>query len=198
MIVERIRAETRADHTRIEAVIDLTAPDLTRARYVRFLERMFGYFEPVEARLAAISGWEPTGLDPRARARAFALISDLTALGHDPERIARLPRASALPDVSSLARALGCLYVLEGSRLGGRVLTRTLAPRLGLTPEHGLGFLGGTIGDTPASWPALVDALERWAATHTECEDDVVRAARETYATLTAWHLDGATSGGER
>lgn len=189
MLIERLRAETRADHERIEAATDLLAPNLTPERYIHFLERMFGYLEPLEARLAAAPGWSETGIEPRARARAHLVVADLAALGHDRARIDGLPRCEALPDVSIPARALGGLYVLEGSRLGGRVLTRALGPRFGLDPTRGLSFLSGGPVDSAPSWPRLLEALESWAATHPECQDELVRAARETYATLTAWQL---------
>lgn len=198
MILDRLRAETRADHDHIEAVVGLLAPDLTRDRYVHFLERMLGYLEPLEAALSAASGWAQLGVDPRTRARAHLLASDLTSLGHGPEQLARLPRCEALPDVSSPSRALGCLYVLEGARLGGRVLTRALGPHLGVDPANGLAFLGGGPVHAAESWRMLCERLEHWASAHPECEDDVVRAARETFSTMAEWHSVQTPRGGPR
>jgi len=46
----------------------------------------------------------------------------------------------ALPQLASLGRAFGVLYVLEGSTLGGRHIALALEKRLGLTAGNGAMF----------------------------------------------------------
>jgi heme oxygenase (biliverdin-IX-beta and delta-forming) len=43
--------------------------------------------------------------------------------------------------MSSPARALGVLYVIEGSTLGGQVIARRIAEALHIGPQDGAGFL---------------------------------------------------------
>jgi heme oxygenase len=56
------------------------------------------------------------------RRRGHLLAADLAELGVEP------PEAIAPPGLASEASLWGALYVLEGSRLGGALLKRSLAP----------------------------------------------------------------------
>lgn len=61
---------------------------------------------------------------------------------------------AALPLGGDPAAVAGALYVIEGSRLGGRFLARQVGaglPRRYLDP-----------GQRPPSWPALLDMFERY------------------------------------
>jgi heme oxygenase len=46
-----------------------------------------------------------------------------------------------LPVINSLGRLVGALYVLEGSTLGGQLISRQLNQHLGLTLNTGARFL---------------------------------------------------------
>jgi heme oxygenase len=123
-LLERLRSATQDVHLQIERSVRFLDPDATVNDYRDYLARLFGYVAPLEDRLAAVCGDAPD-LEVDARRKAHLAVIDLRALGLPLYEIGRLPRCAALPDVSNLQRALGCLYVLEGSTLGGR--TRTFA-----------------------------------------------------------------------
>lgn len=101
------------------------------------------------------------------RRRAAALSSDLRAVGAD----APPSRHLALP--SSRAALVGIAYVLEGSRLGGAVLAKRVAPDYrGVATaylEHGAGrrfwpsFTAtiGALAFTPAEQAEAVEAASR-------------------------------------
>ena len=55
--------------------------------------------------------------------------------------------------------AVGCLYVLEGSTLGGQIILRRAAERLGIDADTGAGFFHGYGAQTGAMWRGLVDAI---------------------------------------
>ena len=55
-ILSRLRAETRAEHDAIEAVLDLTGDGLTRDGYRRILERFYGFYAPLEPAIWAVAG----------------------------------------------------------------------------------------------------------------------------------------------
>jgi heme oxygenase (biliverdin-IX-beta and delta-forming) len=73
---------------------------------------------PLEARLES-AGVAGVVRDWHMRRRSPALIADLAVL-HGAFQPAVVPSLSAHADI------IGCLYVLEGSRLGARVLLRTV------------------------------------------------------------------------
>ena len=186
-LMARLRARTWDHPRRIEAVVRVLRGDLDVGRYRDYLGRLLGYIAPIEARLLAFrSEFMAAQLDLAARCKARLLEEDLAALGVEPDELDSLPRCEALPALPSFDDALGCLYVLEGSTLGGVVVKRTLGPRLALTVDNGLRFLAGYGEQTACSWRAFSDAVLRHERAH--CDPDVViRGARDTFDTMTEW-----------
>jgi heme oxygenase len=116
-----LRAATAEDHRRVDQLfsrLDLGSD----AGYRLFLTAQAAAHLPVEIALEAAGAaeWLP---DWPERRRSHLLIADLAELGVDPP--APIP-PPALVDEASI---MGALYVLEGSRLGGAFLKRSLAPQ---------------------------------------------------------------------
>jgi heme oxygenase len=81
-----------------------------------------GIFQPLETRLAAHTGWAALGIDFDERRRTPALIADIIALGG----VVSLAPAADEETLQSFEAALGALYVLEGSTLGGKFILRAI------------------------------------------------------------------------
>ena len=78
------------------------------------------------------------------------------------------------------AGAMGALYVLEGARLGGKLLARRVEAEFGLTAEHGATYLNGDGADTGRRWRQFLAALEERLAS----PDDLARAVAAARATF--------------
>lgn len=146
----KIRFALKAATDDVHRALDdrLSRLDLARAEdYRRFLHVQARTVPAIEAALASaglgelVEGW------PDAR-RTPALKSDFAALG-DP-----MPEPAEAPPVDSVAAVLGTAYVLEGSRLGGRILQSQVGADL---PSS---FLAAD-SDAPGAWPAMVAAMDR-------------------------------------
>lgn len=179
-----LRASTHEQHLRLEARLDLLDAALPLPRYRRLLEALHGYHAPLERRLDREVRAQGIGIE--LRPRLALLTRDLAALGLTPETIALLPQCEALPRLDSVARVAGCLYVLEGSRLGGQVIARTLRARLGLEASSGAAFYASEGEDTGARWRAVLAWLEEVTGTG-DARDELVSAARQTFSTLEGW-----------
>ena len=139
-----LREATRAEHAAVDAVY--SAFDLsTLSGYGRFLRAQSSCVASLEAALA-----EPAQAllgDWPARIRAPLLAADLADMG-----LAVAPPITA-PDLPDDAAVLGAVYVLEGSRFGGAVLARRLAPdapaRFLMAPTE------------PNSWRSFMSSLDR-------------------------------------
>ncbi len=182
----RLREATSALHRRIEAELDLLAPDLTLQRYRRIQEIFYGYYEPLERRIV-------DAVPAKAMAPSFAILSraallrrDLAALGVPPAVLAELPRCADLPTLHRTADLAGCLYVIEGASLGGRLVSTELGPRLGISAQHGASFFVGEGPRTGARWKAVLAWIECVAAEE-GTGDAIVDAAVETFLTLERW-----------
>lgn len=143
--------------------------------YVRLLRRLHGFHTAVEARLANpawAQGWPDLGIDLPTHRRSHLLSGDLDALGAVPEQA-----AVRLPALDNLGQALGCLYVVEGSSLGGRVLAPVFRAALGDVPTA---FFDSDERMHPHPWRSVVAGLRTFEATSGSA-GDVVLGARETF-----------------
>ncbi len=156
-------------------------PALGLDEYRAYLERTYGFYQPVEGLLARLSVWPALGLDPAPRMKLPLLMRDLRALGSDP---GSLRICAAPPALGSVAEAAGCAYVLEGSTLGGRVISRHVQAQLGANVARE--FLDGYGAGTGESWQAFRAALRAFADTP-EREAGAVFGAKQTFATFTRW-----------
>ena len=158
----RLRDATQADHRRLETRTDILAriarPDQRRAVVEGF------YVLHAEAE-AALAPWlaDLPGLDFDARRRSDRLARDLVALGGRP----RLWDAER-PTVANLIEALGRMYVLEGSTLGGQVIRRAVETRG--DGMLGLSFLDPYGARTGERWRGFLAILDAHAAEPADTE----------------------------
>lgn len=118
-----LRAATAQAHERLDACarrVNLADPE----RYGRFLQAQAG---PVMALEAALQDFGVARLLPD-----WPLRSRTAALRHDLEYLRLLTESSPAIRLTSAPQAFGTLYVLEGSRLGARVLLQQI---LAAAPE---------------------------------------------------------------
>jgi heme oxygenase len=186
-IHRRLRVETAELHQALDGRLDLTAAGLRLDRYRAVLRMFYGFYaalEPALARLAASCGAPGFPL----RARASWISRDLEALGAAPADVDALARCEDLPRLSRREHLAGSLYVVEGATLGGAIIARAVASHLGLTPARGSGFFAGDgDGDARGSrWRAVLRWLDE-VAIDARSGDEIVAAARETFAALARW-----------
>ena len=152
-----LRAATAGAHDEVDSIFSRF--DLGRTEgYRRFLMAQASAVLPVEAALDRAGAAELVP-DWTARRRADALRSDLSALSAEP------PPPLLSPIFGSPEAVLGGVYVLEGSRLGGALLSRSLPA----------GVPSAFLGSPPDSprWRKLLEDLERLLYRH----DQVAKAA---------------------
>jgi heme oxygenase len=184
-ILKRLRSETSERHAALEHRLPLVDPRLLRDGYRTILEGFFGYYAPLEVQLRGASVWAELEFDFAARRKVPELEKDLVLLGRTAEELTRLPQCAELPELETIPQVLGCLYVIEGSTLGGQVITRHLQSNLGITPETGGAFFAGYGAETGARWQAfgaMITAAARFGG-----EDEIVESANRTFETLELW-----------
>ncbi|MFC4454156.1 biliverdin-producing heme oxygenase [Deinococcus sonorensis] len=161
MMLPLLKAHTQDLHQRVEQLLAIMADPLPAELYHQQLRQLYRLYNPLEARLSALP--LPDALGWPGRLKAPLLEQDLSVLRlsvPDP-----LP-AAALPELPSVAHALGCLYVLEGSTLGGQLIGRHLSRQLQLTAEHGAAFFNSYGVRVGPMWKAFGQVLEQHAAEH--------------------------------
>jgi heme oxygenase len=182
--LELIRSATAPAHRTLERALAIARPDADEGAYVRHLEALLGWLDPLEALLW--SGRWPEGVAASARSGKTAWIeADLRARGRGDRELSEIPRQRELPPLGSLAQRFGVAYVIEGAQLGGRVLLQRLGPRLAPLPAR---WLQGYGSDSPDRWRSFVVALG------TCLEDEALAqsaafSARSTFALAHAWFV---------
>ena len=186
MILKRLKEATSSRHAALESRLPLLDASMSRARYLQFLQRFWGYYAPLETQLLALPYWDSMEFDYAERHKTPRLVQDLRALGETCEAIRTVVRCRNLPTLASPGQLLGCLYVIEGATLGGQIITRRLQANLGLTPLTGAAFFDGYGAQTGGHWKAFC-AMLRANAGESGRQDEIVASANQTFETLGQW-----------
>jgi heme oxygenase len=181
-----LKAGTRALHERAERAVDIIRPSLDRAAYLDLLARFYGLHHPLERRLAAVAERRPLPVDPRPRRKAYLLEADLVALGMTVQCMRSLPLCTELPDLSDAYRATGCMYVLEGATLGGRILLRTVCARLDIGADAGGSFFASYGDRIGPMWKQFGSAVNGFPGIDAR-RDVVVASACRTFEAFERW-----------
>lgn len=175
-ILTRLRTETRPYHEALEENSfnqELTAGRPSREATEHFLTKMYGFMEPYEQRLRQHSFGPAWNIDQRYR--AHLILQDL------PVEVPTPPLCPSMPPLNTWPQLLGAMYVLEGSTLGGQVITRQLA-KAGIPTRA---YFSGYGDQTGPLWKSFCQLLVQEATE--ENQDEIVESASRTFQHLHAW-----------
>lgn len=184
-LLEALRMGTALLHVALEKRLPFFSEHLDTEWYQRLLQAYYGFYGPMELALYD-SGLIPQGFDQVLRVKTPTLLNDLYALGVDERAIGALPRCTQLPTFDTSAACLGALYVLEGATLGGQVLRREMAQRLGVNADNGGAFLDVYGAETGRRWKDFLDYLGRLPL-DTPAKQRAVDVARSTFSCFEQW-----------
>jgi heme oxygenase len=148
--------------------------------YAKFLKLMYGYYAAVEDRIAGFIDNKPP-LDFEKRRKADRLLKDIQQFSVPDS----MTLCDQLPAVQSYAGALGAMYVLEGSVLGGKIIARMIKGQLETQPAPGFSFFLGYGEETGAMWQAFKDNLEQ--PFNDDEKEEVVQTANDTFVMFKQW-----------
>jgi heme oxygenase (biliverdin-IX-beta and delta-forming) len=182
-VLHLLRMGTAAEHEALERSLDLLDPALTRARLTDVLTRLHGFWLAAES---GLDDWarrcpeDAAAADWTRRRRAALFAADLDGLGGPAAR-----SSPPMPQVAGTDEALGRMYVLEGSTLGGTFIDRHVRglDQLSDVRLHCFSPYGA---ETGTMW----HAFRRTARNRIAAGGDaaaMVRAARTTFGGLAAW-----------
>jgi heme oxygenase len=155
--------------------------------YAQFLKLMYGYYAAVEDRIAKFVNNKPPR-DFRKRRKADRLLNDITQFSTQEA----MDLCDQLPAVHSYASALGAMYVLEGSVLGGRIIAQMIRDQLDSQESPGFSFFLGYGEDTGAMWQSFKEDLEQ--PFNDDEREEIVQAANDTFLRFKQWIETHATN----
>jgi heme oxygenase len=122
--------------------------------------------------------------DIHQRRKAHFILHDLS---FSKAHIKELPLATQLPQLKNRNTALGALYVLEGSTLGGRGITKLLLKNAQLNLQPGeVQFFNGYGAETGTMWIAFLKILNQYGETDV-ARTQMAMAANETFTLFKNW-----------
>ena len=148
--------------------------------YAPVLKMFYGFFHPLEKTIRQYISKEILS-DINERRNSRFIVTDLSSIGHP---VQALSICNDLPKINSSLDALGSMYVLEGSTLGGRMISRMLMKNsLVRFDESNLHFFNGYQENTGSKWKYFLSVLNEYDA----YADVMIASANETFTCLTKW-----------
>jgi heme oxygenase len=156
LALAHLRTITRPSHDAIEGALGLLDEGLTLGAYVNALSRLYGFWRGWQPQIAFLLQDEDF---TAPRRRLHLLAADLSALGVSAGRLDALP-SCPLVELRDGIEGLGSLYVLEGSTLGGKVIARNVARRLGDAGGESSSYFRGYGDNTSRMWRSFLARLD--------------------------------------
>ncbi len=170
---ERLRGSTHHHHSQLNRnpmLAGLTKPLYPLAKYRDLLTAYFYLYQALEQQITAFLAQQFDLFNYAERRKLPWLEADFSYFKLDlpgPEVVLR--GAVDLPKIETVGQLIGVLYVIEGSTLGGQLISRSLAEHHGLTSGQGASFFGGYGDRTMPLWESYIRFAESIAGNEVEC-----------------------------
>jgi heme oxygenase (biliverdin-IX-beta and delta-forming) len=185
MMIKYLREETETLHQELEKIlIPRIKQTSTPAEYLSLLKLFYGYYYPLEQHIAAhLDTSFPGGFEHRRK--ASSLLQDMAVINGSPVEAPAL--CSDIPEITDACQALGALYVLEGSTLGGQVISQILTRNLSI-PElpKALSFFEGYGSHTQEMWDSFVHYIDGYNGTDAQ-KARLLQSAADTFLKFKLW-----------
>lgn len=142
--------------------------------YLFLLTAYYEFYAALEASIEDCIVREDIAFSYHDRRKLPWIIEDLQYFEVDPKYPPYCPSCPLKPfTIDSKAQLIGVLYTIEGSTLGGRIISRHLYQHFSLSADNGARFFSGYGDKTADYWHAFLnfaDSLERTPALFSAAE----------------------------
>ena len=181
MITQRLREETKSNHQFTEEVgksKEIISRKLTLDEYIWLISKQYLIHKKLECQLGKISEIvNNTELDFNSRKKEKFFIKDMELLGLD---FKGLNEPGIEFKITNLNEALGAMYVMEGSTLGGTVILETLKRNENLKHISEFNYYGCYGEEVRTKWKKFQDTLIAYSDTKQK-ENEIVEFAKKTF-----------------
>jgi heme oxygenase (biliverdin-IX-beta and delta-forming) len=180
LLSEQLKDATKTNHQLLEKkLITHLKAVRTPADYAAILALFYGFFGGMETHINEHLDTASLPDHPQRR-KAAALAHDLSSLH---TALPPLATGTDVPAINNHLQALGALYVMEGSTLGGKIIAKMMKAQLKQT--EGMVFFEGYGDATEAMWQTFRAVLDQ-PLSHLE-KETVVQSADETFLKFRQW-----------
>lgn len=179
--LENLKNKTSIPHKNLEdlpiskSIVD---PKVTIAAYGLYLSLMHDVVQHLEDRIyPMVSEIIPDLIERRK----------LSLLENDLKHTSFEKKAHFLPfentENVSIPFAMGMVYVIEGSTLGGRYILKNIQENLGFDEEKGASYFAGYGNKTGSSWKKFLQILTEFE-TRTDSENEIIAGAAYAFESI--------------
>ena len=182
MLSEKLKNHTKHNHQELEKKLVAQMRSMRNINdYGKMLTFFYGFFGGLETEID--QHFNTSGLpDYLQRRKTSALFNDLESLGM---KLPELAGDSDLPPITNHLQSLGALYVIEGSTLGGQIISKMVQQQLKLQDNNGLSFFNGYGDSTSQMWQIFKQAINQPIEIYQE--DIVIESANNTFFKFSNW-----------
>lgn len=179
-ILMRFRRETEKAHRETENQIAFEKPGFSVSDYRDVLIKFYAFYLNFEQHIKRTIDRQKIDFNYDERLKTGKLLADLRTLGMDETQISAIPKNVDLPALDSAEKVYGALYVVEGSTLGGQIISRRLKERFGFDQSNGAEFFSGYGAQTGKMWNDFRSAILKYAEISSK-HDEIISSATETF-----------------
>ncbi|MGK4569334.1 biliverdin-producing heme oxygenase [Flavobacterium sp. 3HN19-14] len=170
--LEDLRAETADAHKKLESLpvsMAITSPTVTKSEYGLYLNLMHDIIRDTESNVFELLG--DVIPDIGSRRKLQWLENDLSVVGISAEN-----KLTSLQNNFTIPFALGIMYVVEGSSLGGRFILKNINAVLDYDEKTGAQYFSGYGNTTGSHWKNFINFMTQYEEKNQNA-DEIIEGA---------------------
>lgn len=185
MLSDYLKYNSQKDHDSIESSVDLLKLVSSEGDYLKLVNAFYGYYQPTEKKLMVFEReLLEFGIHLNERLKSNLLKVDLGYFHLSSKQVA-IGLCPYTPDVHDVYEAMAVLYVLEGSTMGGQIISRQLMKSKMISDKgEGGTFFKPYGANTAAMWLKFKEALNKIPK---EQEDHILCTVKKTFHSMEKW-----------
>lgn len=180
---EKLKQNTAGPHTKLEELPlskSIISPEVDTKNYLLYLDLMHDIIYDVENTVYPRLNTIITDIEERKKLSFIE--QDFTVLAHKKDSVKK--NALELENNFSTGFAMGIMYVIEGSSLGGRVIYKNIHKNLGYDNENGAAYFSGYGDKTGSYWKNFMAALSDYEKEYNNA-DEIIAGANHAFKAIT-------------
>ena len=179
LFLQTLKSASRDGHVRLESNSLLSAmvsPFLTLRQYYSYLILMQKIIDAYERHICVKIGFGQGN-------SSFNIIEDIETIGVIPVNDALTKPYSLPSDKFSMSFALGFMYVMEGSKLGGKIIFKNIQRNFGFSEIHGAKFISDAGSDTIEHWKKFLNSFSNYIVEN-NTEKEAIKGAQYAFESI--------------
>ncbi len=175
---ERLKLSTRDVHAQVEKELVKHIKNIeSKENYLSLLELFYGFYAPLND-LCTNNSMPQIEEDFSHSNHIDLLKHDITVMGKRKFENFN----SNFPEIKNFYQALGALYVMKGSMLGGQVISSMIRKRVAGIEDTFFTSGGQDVQSTWSDFKTTIDNI-----THPQHQEDVIESAKSTFDCFGKW-----------